>query len=112
MARKKPPADARDFFFLWPLPSASAPRPKTAATSPKANQEEKQHRTNGGVYNRGDNAGTQMDTDSRQQQIADECADNAYYEIADESKSGAAHDLSGQPAGNKTDHQDDQKTFI
>jgi len=53
-----------------------------------------------------------METDSRQQQIADECADNAYYEIADESESGAAHDLSGQPAGNKTDHQYDQKTFI
>ena len=44
-----------------------------------------------------------MDADLRQQPVANECADNAYYEIADESESGTPYDLSGQPAGNKTD---------
>jgi len=53
-----------------------------------------------------------MDTDSRQQPVANECADNTYYEIADESESGPPYDLSGQPTGNKTDHQYDHKTFI
>jgi hypothetical protein len=53
-----------------------------------------------------------MDADFRQQPVANECADNAYYEIADESESGPPHDLSGQPASNKTDQQYDQKTFI
>jgi len=33
-------------------------------------------------------------------------------EIADESESGTPHDLSGQPAGNKTNHQYNQKTFV
>jgi hypothetical protein len=45
-----------------------------------------------------------MDTYSRQQPVADECPDNAYDNIADEAKSYASHDLSGQPARNETDH--------
>jgi hypothetical protein len=53
-----------------------------------------------------------METDLRQQPVAYECADNTYYDIADESESGPSYDLSGQPAGNKTDEQYDQKTFI
>jgi hypothetical protein len=53
-----------------------------------------------------------MDTDLRQQPVANECADNTYYEIADESESGPPDDLSSQPAGNKTDEQYDQQTFI
>jgi hypothetical protein len=53
-----------------------------------------------------------MDTDSRQHPVANECTDNAYYEIADEAESGPPHDLSGQPTGDKTNEQYDQKTFI
>ena len=60
----------------------------------------------------GDNSDTEMDADSRQQPVANECADNTYKEIADDSETGPAHDFAGQPAGNKTDHQYDQKTFI
>jgi hypothetical protein len=53
-----------------------------------------------------------MDTDLRQQPVANECADDTYYEIGDESESRPPYDLSGQPTGNKTDEQYDQKTFI
>jgi hypothetical protein len=53
-----------------------------------------------------------MDSDSRQQPVANERADNAYNEIADESESGPPDDLSCQPASDKTDEQYDQKTFI
>jgi hypothetical protein len=53
-----------------------------------------------------------MNTNAGQQPVANECADNTYNEIADESESGTPHDLSGQPAGNKTNHQYDQKTFV
>ena len=42
-----------------------------------------------------------MDTDLRQQPVANECADNTYYEIADESECGSPYDLSGQPAGTR-----------
>jgi hypothetical protein len=44
-----------------------------------------------------------LDADLRQQPVANECADNAYYESADESEPGPPYDLSGQPASNKTD---------
>ncbi len=45
-----------------------------------------------------------MDTNSGQQPVAYECADNTEYQIADELESGSSYDLSGQPAGNKSDH--------
>lgn len=44
--------------------------------------------------------------------VANECTDNPYYEIADKSESGPPHDLFGQPTGDKTNEQYDQKTFI
>jgi hypothetical protein len=104
------------FSFSRPLPpSASAPTSAPAAsnaTSQKPNHEQKQDRANRGVDDRGDNPGTEMDTDLRQQPVANECPDDTDYEIGDESESGPPYDLSGQPAGNKTDEQYDQKTFI
>ncbi len=103
---------ARGYSFPWSLPpSASAPASSKAA-SQKPNHKQKQDGANGSVDDRGDNASTEMDTDSCQQPVANECTDNAYDEIADESESGAPYDLSGQPASNKTDEQYDQKTFV
>jgi hypothetical protein len=101
---------------LRPLPpSASAPASAPAAskaTSQKPNHKQKQDGANGSVDDRGDNSRTEMDTDSRQHPVANECTDNAYHEIADESESGPPHDLSGQPTGDKTNEQYNQKTFI
>jgi hypothetical protein len=106
----------RAYSFSWPLPpSASAPASAPAAskaTSQKPNHKQKQDGADGSVDDRGDNTGTEVDADLRQQPVANECADNAYYEIADESESRAPYDLSGQPTSNKTDKQYDQKTFI
>jgi hypothetical protein len=103
-------------FSSRPLPpSASAPASAPAAseaTPQKPNHKQKQDRANGSVDDRGDNAGTEMDADLRQQPVANKRADNAYYQIADESESGPPDDLSSQPAGNKTDEQYDQQTFI
>jgi hypothetical protein len=53
-----------------------------------------------------------MDTDLRQQPVANERANNTYDEIADESEAGPSDDFAGQPASNKANHQYDQKTFI
>src|SRR5271170_3222166 len=102
-------------FFLTLPPAASAPASAPAAskaTSQEPNHKQKQDGADGSVDDRGDNSGTEMDTDSRQHPVANECADNAYYEIADEAESGPPHDLSGQPTGDKTNEQYDQKTFI
>jgi hypothetical protein len=90
---------------------ASAPA-ASEATPQKPNHKQKQDRANGSVDDRGDNAGTEMDADLRQQPVANKRADNAYYQIADESESGPPYDLSGQPASDETDEQYDQKTFI
>jgi hypothetical protein len=93
-----------------PSPASAPAAPKTAAQKP--NYKQKQDGADGGVDDRRDNSGTEMDAYLRQQPVANECADNAYDEIADESESGTPYDLSGQPAGNKTDEQYDEKTFV
>jgi hypothetical protein len=92
-------------LFSWHLPPApSAPAaPKTAATPNKPHHKQKYDGADGGVDDRRNNAGTEMDANSRQQPVANECADNTDDEIADEPISGSSYDLSGQPAGNKTD---------
>jgi len=74
-------------------------------TSQKPNHKQKQDGADGSVDDRGDNSCTEMDTDSGQRPVANECADNAYHEIADESETGPPHDLSGQPTGDKTNEQ-------
>ena len=53
-----------------------------------------------------------MDANSRQQPVANERANNPYYEIADKSEACASHDLAGQPACDKANHQNDQETLI
>jgi len=104
------------YFFPRALPP-SAPAPTSApaaskATSQKPHHKQKQDGANSSIEDRRDDAGTQMDSDLRQQPVANERADNAYNEIADESESNPPDDLSGQPASDNTDEQYDQKTLI
>ena len=39
-------------------------------------------------------------------------AGDADQDVADKAKAGAAHDLAGQPAGDKADKQNDQNAFV
>jgi hypothetical protein len=103
---------ARSGVRLLPPPAPAPTAAKAAATSQQPNHKQKQDGANGGVDDRRDNPGPEMDAELRQQPATNERADNAYDEIADEPESGPPHDLAGQPAGHKTDHHYDQKTFI
>jgi hypothetical protein len=53
-----------------------------------------------------------MDTDLRQQPVADEGANNADYKVADQTKACALDELAGQPSRNDANQQYDKKTFI
>jgi hypothetical protein len=53
-----------------------------------------------------------MDAEARQQPIADKRADDADGHVADKAKSSPAHELSGEPAGDQPNHQDDEQTFV
>ena len=46
-----------------------------------------------------------MDAELRKQPATDERANNSNDEIADDPKSGALHDLAGQPSGNEAEPQ-------
>ena len=53
-----------------------------------------------------------MEAESRKQQAGDERAGDADQNIADDAEAGAAHDLSGQPARNQADEQDNKKSLV
>ena len=45
-------------------------------------------------------------------QLAMKRAQDAYDEVADQPVAGPAHELAGEPARDKADDQDDEKTFV
>jgi hypothetical protein len=52
-----------------------------------------------------------MDTESRQQPVADEGADNSDCHVTNDAKAGPSHNPTGQPPSDKTDQQYDKETF-
>src|SRR5690348_6491807 len=53
-----------------------------------------------------------METEPRQQPIADKCADQADDQIADQPKSAALHHSAGEPSRDNSDDQDDEETLV
>ncbi len=51
------------------------------------------------------------ETQLRKQPACDERTGDADQNIADDAKAGASNDLSGKPARNQADEQDDKKAF-
>src|SRR5262249_12825241 len=90
---------------------ALSPSPATAAAAHQPENEQQQDGTDRGRYDRGNEPAPQMDAQSRQQPSADQRPDDPDADIRDEAETGAAHDLTGEPAGNQSDDEDDQKTF-
>jgi hypothetical protein len=82
--------------------SPPAPSPPVSATNEPDDQQQYQ-RADGGVDDRRNNARAKMDAELRKQPTTDERANNSNDEIADDPKSGALHDLAGQPSGNEAD---------
>ena len=89
-------------------PSASAPASETATTLQKPDDHQKQNGANSGVDDCRDNSRTEMDTNLRQQPVANERADNTNYDIAYKPEASPSYDFAGQPTGNKTHHQNNQ----
>ena len=83
----------------------------TAAAPDKPYDEEQHDRANGGVDDRGDNSGTKLNTEPRQQPAPNEGTDDPDDEVTNKPKTGPAHDLTGQPAGDHANQQDHKKTF-
>ena len=94
-----------------PAPAAAPTASPSAAASNEPHDEEQQYRTDGGIDDGADHASAEMDAQLRQQPASDKGAQNPDKEIANDPKTGPAHDLTGQPAGHKTHKQDDQEAF-
>jgi hypothetical protein len=81
-------------------PSAPTAALPVAAAPDEPHDEQQQDSAYRGVGDCRDNSGTKIDTEPRQQPSPNEGTDNADDEITNESKTGPAHDLTSQPAGN------------
>jgi hypothetical protein len=94
-----------------PTPAAPpAIAPTAAGDEPDDEQED--DGADSGVDDQSNRAYAQMHAQSRQHPIANERADNADKQIADQAKSGAAHDFACRPPRDNADDQNDEKTFV
>src|SRR5262249_26664706 len=105
--------DGRGQLGALPREHVVGALPPTPATTPIDQPENKQQQNGAdrGRYDRGNQPASQMDAQFRQQPSADQRSDDPDADIRDETETGAAHDLTGEPAGDQSDDQDDQKTF-
>jgi hypothetical protein len=99
----------RRISFLLPsaapraTPANSGTAAPTAATADEPDDQKQHDGAYGGVEDRTDNSHAKMDIEPGQQPVADEGADHTDYHVTDEAKAGSPDDLTGQPAGGKTD---------
>jgi len=84
--------------------------PSSAAN--KAND----HKQNDRTHRRGedfeDDAGSQLNAQTGKQPGCHERAPDTRHEVADQAKSGTAHDLAGQPASDDADQENDQDALV
>jgi hypothetical protein len=91
---------------------ASSPTPSAPSAANQPKQQEKHHGAYEGVQNQRDDAAAEVDTDTRQQPIADKRADQTHDQVANQSKTAAFHHSAGEPTRNNAYNQDDQQTLI
>jgi hypothetical protein len=86
-------------------------RSPAATSANESEDDQEQHGPDRCRDDGSDNPGAEVDAKPGKQPTADERADDSNADIGDDTKAGAAHDLSGQPTGDETDQQDYEKTF-
>src|SRR5580658_9883724 len=94
---------------LLAAPPDAAP---TAAAADEADDEKQHDAADRRVDDRADNSDAEMDVELRQQPVADEGADDSDDNVANQPKTGPAHDVTGQPSRDKTDDEDDEEAFV
>jgi hypothetical protein len=80
--------------------AAKPPSPPTPSFK-EPQHDQKQDRTDSGRDDSGDDAGTEADAQPGEEPTADEGADDPQRQVSDKPKTGAAHDVSGKPSGDK-----------
>jgi hypothetical protein len=91
------------------------PAAPAASGAPTANQSQDQQKDDGSnksVEDEGNYSRPKVNTKSRQQPIANECADQSDQQITDQSEAATLHHPAGQPARNYSNNDDNQKTLI
>src|SRR5690349_1889040 len=99
-------------LFFTPCSNAINYSSKTAAGSNQPHDQQQQHGADCGIDDLADNAAADGNAEPGKQQTGDQRAADADDDIAENSKPGAAHDLSGQPARDKADEQNNENAFV
>src|SRR5882724_12100151 len=88
-------------------------RRSEAATGP--NQPDDQQKDDGadrGIHDFRHEAGAETNAELRKQEARDQSAEDADDDIAEDAEAGATDDLTGKPARNQADEQNDQQAFV
>ena len=93
-----------------PLP-ARAPSASPSVTANETDEEKKQDGSDRGVGNSGNRPGTKMDIEPGQQPSTYEGAQDADDHVAHDPRPCAAHDVTGQPSGQKPDYKSCNETL-
>jgi hypothetical protein len=83
----------------------------STASSEQAQDEQEDDRADGRGNDLAEQMAPQVETQPRQKPVANKRADDADAEIGDEAETGAAQNLTCQPARDDTDDKDDQETI-
>jgi hypothetical protein len=94
------------------LNSSSPPATTSVATANQAKQQEKYNGSDKGIDDQGDNPDPEVNTQPRQQPIANEGADQTDQQVSNESKAATLHHPARQIAGNDSDNDDDEEALV
>jgi hypothetical protein len=94
-----------------PYPIASPPSPPPAPATNEPDDQQQQHRPNGGIDDCRDHTAAEVEAELWKEPSSEEGAGDAYNEITNEPESGASHDLASKPSANEADNHYDQETF-
>jgi hypothetical protein len=93
--------------------SSSIPTPAVAKPAiDQAENQQQHHGANERIQDRRDHSHAKMNAETRQQPIADKCADKAYQQISDQSEPSAFHNAAGEPPRNNSDEKNNQQALI
>src|SRR5512139_234500 len=83
--------------------------PPQQLAADKSDDHQENDRADGGVDDRSDEAGEGDETQLLEQPDADEGADDTDDDVPEQPESKSAHDLPGEPAGNRADDEHNNK---
>jgi hypothetical protein len=96
---------------VLPAPTPAPTAAKAAAAANERHNEQEDDRADRCVDDRRHNPDAEVNAELGQEPVANKSSDDSDYQIADDPKPGASHDLARQPSGNDADQHYHKETL-